>query len=124
MHKNLPSSATKNVQSVAGSFSHGDRALKSSMLIVLNDIGTTQDNPTERAQEECQQLMDYAAAYPNIIIRHCASCMVLLVDSDAACQVLSKAKSRTSGYFYLSNHPSKTNQPMLNSPALVACKTI
>ena len=68
--------------------------------------------------------MDYTATYSNIVMCCYASDMVLLVDSDAACQCLSKAKSRIAGCFYLSDHPSKIDQPKLNEPMLVACKTI
>ena len=68
--------------------------------------------------------MDYAATYPNEVIRHYSSDTVLLVDSDTAYQVLPKAKSRIAGYFYLSDHPSKSNMPMLNAPILGMCKTI
>ena len=38
------------------------------MLTVLNDIGTTQAKPTEYTKQECQQLMDYAATYLDLII--------------------------------------------------------
>ena len=68
--------------------------------------------------------MDYAVTYPNVVIRYYVSDMVLLVDSDAAYQVLPKAKSGIAGYFYLSDHPSKSNIPMLNAPTLLLCKTI
>ena len=68
--------------------------------------------------------MDYAETYPNIVIRYYASDVVLLLDSDAACLVILKAKSRITGCFYLSDHPSKTNAPVLNAPMLVMCETM
>ena len=67
--------------------------------------------------------MDYAATHPNVYIRYHASDMVLHVDSDTACLVAPKARSRISGYFYLSDHPSKTPHPKLNGAILVECKT-
>ena len=63
------------------------------MLTSLNDIGTSQAKPTKYTKEECQQLMDYAATYPNTVVRYYASGMILFVDSDAAYLVLPNAKS-------------------------------
>ena len=79
------------------------------MFTALNGIVTTQDNPTEYVQDEFQQLIYCLVTYPNIVRRSHASDVVLLVDSDAEYQVLPKEKSRISGYFYLPDHPSKTN---------------
>ena len=44
--KEIISSATKHMQSIARSFLHDYMSLNSTILIVLNDIGTTQDNHT------------------------------------------------------------------------------
>ena len=121
-HKALPSSDC--MQSIAGTFLCDARALNSNVLTALNDIGTTQSNPTECTKSEFQKLMEHAVTYPNVVMRNYASDMVLLVDSDAAYQVLPKAKSGIAGYFYLSDHPSKSNLPVLNAPTLVICKPI
>jgi len=50
--------------------------------------------------------------------------MVLHIDSDAAYLVLSNAKSRIAGYFYLSDHPSQEILPSLKGAILVECKGI
>ena len=123
-NKALPSSDTKWMQSIAWPFLCDTRALNSNVLIALNGIGAIQANPTECTKRECQQRMDYAVTYHNVVIRYYVSDMLLLVDSDAAYQVLPKAKSGIAGYFYLSDHPSKSNLPMLNAPMLVICKII
>ena len=94
------------------------------MLPGFNDIGTTQTKPTTKTKSECQQIMDYAATYPDIFIRYYANDMILHVDSDAAYLVAPKAKSRTSGYFYLSNNPCCTQTPSLNGAILVECKIL
>ena len=93
------------------------------MLTALNDIGTTQAAPTEHMLEESQQLMDYAATYPNVV-RYNASDMKLFVDSDAAYLVLPNAKSRVAIYFYLSSIPPMGELPLLNAPILVISKTL
>ena len=69
------------------------------MLPALNEISSTQAKPTTYTREECQQIMDYAATYPNIYVQYYVSDMVLLIDSDAAYLVLPNARSRIAGYF-------------------------
>ena len=56
-------------------------------------------------------LLDYLNTYSKAKIRFYASDMKLFVDSDAAYLVAPKAKSRISGYYYLSNicHNDKPN---------------
>ena len=120
----LPSNEIKHIQSITGSFLYYARALDSSMLPALNEIASSQAAPTVNTKAKCQRLMDYAATYPNMYIRYHASDMVLHVDSDAAYLVAPKARSRISGYFYLSDHPSKTPHPKLNGAILVECKTL
>ena len=83
-HKELPENQMRHIQSIAGSFLHYARALDFTMLIALNDIGTMQAKPTKCAKEECQQLLDYAAACPNATVRYYASDMILFADSNAA----------------------------------------
>ena len=66
--------------------------------------------------------MDYADTYPNVIVRHHDSDMVLHVDSDAAYLVLLKVRSRIAGYFQLSNHLKCNDPPFLDGSMLVSCK--
>ena len=120
----LPTSQIKHVQSITGSFLYYARALDSTMLPALNEIASSQSKPTLNTLSKCQRLMDYAATYPNVFIRYHASDMVLHVDSDAAYLVAPKARSRIAGYYYLSDHPSKTTHPTLNGAILVECKTL
>ena len=65
--------------------------------------------------------MDYATTNPNIIVRHCASDMMLHVDHDASCLVLSKVRSRIDECFQLSNHPNDNHTPFLNGTIVVVC---
>ena len=123
-HKLLPKDKIRHIQSIAGSFLYYARAQDFTMLTALNDIGTSQAKPTEYTMQECQQLMDYAATYPNTIVRYYASGMILFVDSDAAYLVLPKARSRIAGYYYLSSIPPAGQAPTLNAPILVLCKTL
>lgn len=119
----LPKNKIKHVQSVVGSFLYYARALDYTMIPALNEIGTTQAAPTQYTWDECEQLMDYAATYPHVIVRYYASDMILNIDSDAAYLVLPNAKSRIAGYFYLSSDPINTPPP-INAPVLVVCKAL
>ena len=70
-------------------------------------------------------LLDYLHTYPNAKIRFNASDMKLYIDSDAAYLIAPKAKSRISGFYYLSNICQETKpQPKLNGPVLVECRLL
>ena len=58
------------------------------------------------------------------MIWYFASNIILLVDSNTVYLILSKAKSRVVGYFYLSDNLAKYIEPMLNTSVLVLYKTI
>ena len=68
--------------------------------------------------------MDYTTTRPNIVVRSCASDMVLHADSNATYLVLPKARSRIAGCFQLSNHPKYNHPPFLNGATLVACEIL
>ena len=53
------------------------RAVNPTMLPALNEISTQQAKPTEQAINKCNHLLDYAATYPNAVIRYHASNMAL-----------------------------------------------
>ena len=86
------------MQSIVGSFLHYARALDYILLPEINETSATQENQTEHAQQEYDHMLDYVETYSDMCVRFHASDVVLHVDSDAACLVISKAKSRTSGY--------------------------
>ena len=123
----LNTTDTKHIQSIVGSFLYYARAIDSTMLPALNDIGAQQASPTENTQKACKMLMDYASTFPNAVIRYIASDMCLSLDSDAAYLVQPQARSRYAGYFFLSNRspplPLKP-QSKFNGPILVECKTL
>ena len=120
----LPKSDIKYMQSVAGTFLYNARALNYTMLPALNEISSTQAKPTKYTQEECQQIMDYAATYPNVYVRYHASDMVLTIDSDAAYLVLPNARSRIAGYFQLNDNPQRVSHPDVNGAILIECKAL
>jgi len=122
--KKLTKPEIKRIQSIVGSFLYYARAIDHTLLPAINETSSTQANPMKLTKDECQQILDYTATYPNVFIRFYASDMVLHVDTDAAYLVMLKAKSRIAGYFYLSDHPKRTPHPNLNRALLVECKTL
>ena len=112
----------RRVQSIVGSILYYARALDSTMLPALNDIGSKQASATTGTNKQCKMLLDYAATYPNAKIRFYASDMHLQADSDAAYLVLPLARSRYAGYFYLGTLQSTNGR--LNGSILVVCKSI
>ena len=103
------------------------RAVDPTMLPALNEIATSQANPTEKTKQQCKMLLDYAATYPSAKIRYYASDMILHADSDAAYLVLPNARSRIAGHFYLSSKPPDPPappKPQHNGPILTECRTL
>ena len=73
----------KYIKSGVRAFLSYARALESTVLPGLNNIGLNQAQPTEGTKEELQQCMDYAATYLNAVLRFYTSNMILKIDSDA-----------------------------------------
>ena len=79
--------------------------------------------------DEVQQLLDYLASNPNVTIRFHASGMILFIHSDASYLSVIKARSRTSGVFFLSDpKPDALTfskyTPILNGFIFIMCKIL
>ena len=79
--------------------------------------------------DEVQQLLDYLASNPNAIIRYHASGMILFIHSDASYLLVTKARSRASGVFFLSDPiPDAITfseyTPILNRFIFIMCKIL
>ena len=117
----LDAGGIKYVQRTVGSFLYYARAIDNTLLPTLNEIALSQAKPTQDTLSKIQMMLDYINTFPNAKIRFLASDMKLYVDSDAAYLVAPKAKSRISGYYYMSDI---TPTPKLNGPVLVECKLL
>ena len=91
------------------------------MLPTLNDIMSEKSHPTEKTSARSQQLIDYAATYPDAFVRFYASDTILHIDTDTAHLVLPKAHSCLAEYVYIGN---ATKEKVLNGAILIECKTI
>ena len=84
----LDQQGIKLIQTVVRIFLYYAWALNPTLLRSLNDISCVQDRPTKDTTENAKWFLDYAATYPNSIIRYHVSQTVLQVDSDAAYLVM------------------------------------
>ena len=104
-HHQAPKEDIKRCQQIVGTFLFYARAVDPILLPALNTLSETQANPSKDTIKNINQLLDFVATYPNAKIRYKASDMHLWIDSDAAYLVAPNAKSKTVGYFYLSEQP-------------------
>ena len=114
----------KRTQGIAGTFNYYSE-IDPCIKPALNEIATEQSAPTEITHKRTHRLMDYLSTYPNATIRYHASDMVLVFETDAAYLVLPKARSRASGWYILTNDPTKTKNIIKpNGPLHVMCTAI
>jgi hypothetical protein len=69
------------IQSIVGTFLYYARAVDSTMLPALNEIGTQQSAPTKSTKQAANTLMDFAATYPDAKVRFYASDMILHIST-------------------------------------------
>ena len=79
--------------------------------------------------DEVQQLLDYLASNPNATIWYHTSGMILFIHSDASYISVTKARSRSSGVFFLSDpKPDAITfseyTPILNGFIFIMCKIL
>ena len=80
-----------------------------------------QAHSTENTKQKGELLLNYLATNSKAKIQYYASYMILHVDSNAAYLVAPNAKSRITGYYYLSDLPSKKHNK-INGAVLVECR--
>ena len=79
------------------------------MLVALGDISSQQASPTQETLKSLKHFLDYAASFPNAIIRYKASHMHLQVHSDASYLSAPQERSREGGAMFLSASPAEHN---------------
>jgi hypothetical protein len=98
------------------------RAVDPTVLMPLNDIATEQTKATEKTQAATNQMLDYLATHPDDTIRYHASDMILHIHSDASYLLVSNARSRLGGLFFLGNKSPEQDTPnrsILNVAAVI-----
>jgi hypothetical protein len=88
----------------------------------LNDIVTEKTKATAKTQAATNQMSDYLATHPDATIRYHASDMVLHIHSDASYLLVSNARSRLGGLFFLGKKSPKQdalNGSILNVAAVI-----
>jgi hypothetical protein len=102
-----PLSATQclTIQKVKGSSLYYARAVDPTVLMPLNDIATEQTKATRKTQAAMNQMLDSLDTHPKSTIRYHASDMILHIHSNASYLLVSNARSRLGGLFFLGNKP-------------------
>jgi hypothetical protein len=121
-----------SIQEIIGVFLYCARAVNNTMLPALGSTATThqQATSTQKTMDATIQLLNYAAANPDAVLRYVASDMVVLhVERDASYLSESKARSRYAGYQYLSSCPRSENPqsdpiPPFNAAVHVPCQIL
>ena len=97
------------------------RAFDPTMLTALGSIASHQANPTEHRMQKVEQFLDYAANHPDAILTYHTSDMVLAGHRNASYLSETKPRSRSGGYFFMSNN---TEFPPNNVAVLTIAKII
>ena len=92
------------------------------MLVALNTIAQLQSNPTQHTAKLCLHLLDYCVTYPNVGLRYHKNDKVLHIHYDASYIIAPYAKSRISGYFFLSSNTTKSTTH--NALIHIECKPL
>jgi hypothetical protein len=93
------------IQKVTRSVLYYARAVDPTVIMPLNDIATEQNKATEKTQAATNQFLDYLDTRPDATIRYHASDMILHIHSDASYLLVSHARSRLGGMFFLGKNP-------------------
>ncbi|KAL7468992.1 hypothetical protein ACHAXS_009228 [Conticribra weissflogii] len=88
--------------------------VNNTMLKALNTIARKQDKPTKLVKKWCNQLLDYAATYPDPKIRYWAGDMILKSHSDSSYNNKENARSSFGRYHWLGWKQSVTENITLN----------
>jgi hypothetical protein len=104
------------IQKVTGTVLYYVRAFDPTVLMPLNDIATEQTKATEKTQTATNQMLHYLATHPDATIRYHASDMILHIHSDASYLLVSNARIRLGGLFFLGN--KSPEQDTLNGSIL------
>jgi hypothetical protein len=97
----LPPERAKRIQEIVGVMLYYARAVDSSMLTVVNKIGSMQAKPTEQVEAMANRLLQYAANWPDAALTYRASDMRLICYSDASHCSETEGRSRAGGFLYL-----------------------
>ena len=117
------------IQQIVGTFLYYGIAIDNTILPALSDIAAEQSVATVNTIKKVTKLLNYLATNPDAAIQYHASGMVLCVHSDASYLSVTRARSRASGVFFLSDMTSRTQDmdtytPLMNGIIHVVCKIL
>ena len=83
--------------------------------VPVGTLSLQQSQTKQTTHQSLSQPLDYLATYVDASIRYSTSDMILWIHSDASYLSKLQTRSRTGGYFYLSNRLKPPNQPPLST---------
>ena len=86
------------------------------MLVALNTISCNQSTATTETKKAVSHILDYVSTHSNTVIRYHTRGMCIHIDSDASYLSVKKTRSRSGGYFYLSDEHSLATPPVRHKP--------
>jgi hypothetical protein len=108
----LSSADTKHIQEVLCISLYYAQAVDPTILVSIGDKATQQAKGTKATMQAVTYLLNYyCATHPTATIQYVTSNMCLHVDSNASYLSVSKARSRSAGFHYLSNNPGVPGKP-------------
>ncbi len=120
----LDKKGIKQVQQIVGSILYYVRAVDMTVLMALSLIVMEQTKATEMTMKRCAQLLDYLADHADAKIRFYASDMVMDIHSDALYLSEGRARSRTSGHFFMGWLPKNGDPIRINGAFHVSTNVI
>ena len=80
----------------------------------LSGIASEQALARESMEQRIEQLLDYLATHPDVVVRYHASDMVLNIHSDASYLSEPQARSQIAGYYFLGSTPQAGKPIQIN----------
>ena len=117
----LDSTKKLRIQQLVGAICYYARDIDNKLLVALIKLAQQQSSPTDYANRDMLQLLDYLATYPNNGINYRSRNMILAGHVDSDYFNVSQSRSRAEAQILLSEDVLK---PLNNSPVLTIAKII
>jgi hypothetical protein len=104
----IPAELT-HIQEIVNTLLFRGRIIDCTVLVALDTVNSSHSKGTQANAQAITQLLNYAAAHLDVVIRYTASNMYLHIHSDASYLSDAQAKSRAGGTFFISSKPSDPN---------------
>ena len=99
----LDKAGLTRLKEIVGTLLYYARAVDSTLLVTLNNLGSAQATATEDTAKAIVRILNYCATHPDAKLRYIKSEMNVHVHTDASYLSATRARSRAGGIFFLSD---------------------